>query len=902
MSAAILTGWLCAALACLPSAAGQQAPAAAPNEADYYSVDYLVPPEGSRIEVGGLDFLPDGRLVVSTRRGQVWLVSNPTARDPRDARFTLFDEGLQEGLGLKVVGNRIFVLQRAELSELLDRDNDGRCDEIRRVASDWGVSGHYHEFAFGLPRDRDGNFYISLNVSFGDPQWWHGRSTVPYRGWVLKLTPEGKTIPFASGFRSPCGLGMNLEGDLFETDNQGDWMPACPIFHVQEGGFYGHPASQNWTPEFREAGRIASDTVPTTRARQPAAVWIPYDWSRSAGSLVVDDTGGKFGPFGGQMFVAELTNGMVFRAMLEKVRGQYQGAVIPFRQHVGSAVRVAFAPDGTLFAGFTDRGWGGQPPADGLGRIRPTGREPLEIRNVHLLDTGFEVEFTQPLRAAPQASAIQLFQYDYDYWWEYGSPARHQTPLAVSAVALSSDRRTAVLTTPGLKPGMCARMRLEGLVSQAGERLLHEEFAYTINQMPGGDATTELVAKLVPPPPAKESSAEGMLELSWGDALDSWTQTGWRAVASEISLDKGDRRRFAFGEARDAGRDAVLINDAAAAGSTPSELVSRFEFGDVDVHLDFMLPEGGNSGLYLMGRYEVQLLDSSGRTELKFGDCGGIYQGDPKLWAGRAPMFNAFRAPGQWHGLSVRFRAPRFDAAGRKTSNARFERVMIDDVLLQENVEVPAPTGGAISTPPEVAVGPLRLQGDHGVVAFKNIWVRPVVEVSAAGESLFDGTTLSGWQPTSGWSAKDGVLRAEAGAQPLGLDQSDLGDVRLCFEARVASKTSAEVSLRGARAAQAGYAMALDVFSDRAERAGSLLGRSPVRGQLAAPNLWFRVELMVRDEPAGTRITSILNGLPVAESLDPQRSFARGGLWFSGPIGGGLELRNLRLEALSGAR
>jgi hypothetical protein len=129
----------------------------AQDESAYYTVDHLVPPDGERLEVGGLDFLPDGRLVCSTRRGQVWIAENPLAQDPRDARFTLFAEGLFEGLGLEVVDGEIYVLQRTELSKLLDTASDGRCDTIETVSNDWGSSGNYHEFAFGLPRGKDGN-------------------------------------------------------------------------------------------------------------------------------------------------------------------------------------------------------------------------------------------------------------------------------------------------------------------------------------------------------------------------------------------------------------------------------------------------------------------------------------------------------------------------------------------------------------------------------------------------------------------------------------------------------------------------------------------------------------------------------------------------------------------------
>src|SRR5262249_31227130 len=162
--------------------------------------DYLKPPDGAVLEVGGMDFLSDGRLLVSTRRGQVWLVDHPLDADPAAARFSLFAEGLDEGLGLKVLPGKgthgkaedeIYVLQRSELSRLRDIDGDGRVDHIDAVASDWGLSGNYHEFAYGLPADAQGNLFMSLNVSFLSPEWWHGESAVPWRGWLLQVSPGG---------------------------------------------------------------------------------------------------------------------------------------------------------------------------------------------------------------------------------------------------------------------------------------------------------------------------------------------------------------------------------------------------------------------------------------------------------------------------------------------------------------------------------------------------------------------------------------------------------------------------------------------------------------------------------------------------------------------------------------
>ena len=156
-------------LALVALACGVQPVVALQSEADYWTVYYLTPPSGEVLEVGGIDFLPDGRLIVSTRRGQVWIIDDPLAEDPADAGFTLFAEGLWEGLGLNVHDGEIFVLQRTELSRLVDIDGDDICDEIETICNDWGVSGNYHEFAFGLPIDDEGNFYVSFNVSFFSP-------------------------------------------------------------------------------------------------------------------------------------------------------------------------------------------------------------------------------------------------------------------------------------------------------------------------------------------------------------------------------------------------------------------------------------------------------------------------------------------------------------------------------------------------------------------------------------------------------------------------------------------------------------------------------------------------------------------------------------------------------------
>ncbi|MGV8878784.1 MAG: 3-keto-disaccharide hydrolase [Sphingobacteriaceae bacterium] len=160
-------------------------------------------------------------------------------------------------------------------------------------------------------------------------------------------------------------------------------------------------------------------------------------------------------------------------------------------------------------------------------------------------------------------------------------------------------------------------------------------------------------------------------------------------------------------------------------------LITKNEFGDLALELDFMMAKNSNSGVYLQGRYELQLFDSWTQIDPKFSDCGGIYQRfDGKGFEGVPPMVNVAKAPGLWQHLKIKFRAPRFDAQGKKTENARFEEVYLNGTLVQQQVAVTGPTLAAIFND-EKATGPIVFQGDHGAVAFRNIRYQPLTEVTS---------------------------------------------------------------------------------------------------------------------------------------------------------------------------
>lgn len=207
-----------------------------------------------------------------------------------------------------------------------------------------------------------------------------------------------------------------------------------------------------------------------------------------------------------------------------------------------------------------------------------------------------------------------------------------------------------------------------------------------------------------------------------GSDFSAWREQGeWKVVKDALVNSKDETKLDS-----NAGMGEIMNGPN---GNTV-DLYTKKEYGDVDAHVEFMIPKGSNSGVYFMGRYEIQIFDSFGVTEPKHSDCGGIYQrwdparGEGKEgYEGHPPLVNAAKKPGRWQILNVKFRAPQFDANGKKTANAVFEKVVLNGLTIHENVELKGPTRGPNQD--ERATGPLVLQGDHGPVAFRNIVITP---------------------------------------------------------------------------------------------------------------------------------------------------------------------------------
>lgn len=219
-----------------------------------------------------------------------------------------------------------------------------------------------------------------------------------------------------------------------------------------------------------------------------------------------------------------------------------------------------------------------------------------------------------------------------------------------------------------------------------------------------------------------EDTSSSVKMLFGGKDLSGWRKSaGDWLVVEKAAPDESDSTKFSLSRGK-----GVLVNGPK--GRTVN-LISLFEHGDVEAHIEFMVPKKSNSGVYFQGRYEIQVLDSWGVEKLKFSDCGGVYQRwiNRKGYGGNAPRVNASRRPGEWQTFDVVFRAPRFDASGEKVENARFVKVVHNGQVIHENVELLGPTRSATYENDEKPAGPLMLQGDHGPVAYRNIRLKPIV-------------------------------------------------------------------------------------------------------------------------------------------------------------------------------
>ncbi len=459
-------------------------------ESEYYRIVDLPLPKGSAIEVGSFDLLPDGRLAIGTRRGDIYLVEGAFDKRP-EPRFRRFASGLDEVFGLGYRDGAFYVTHQTEVSKITDRDGDGRADRFETLSDDWGFL-NYHEFAWGSRPDSNGDVWVVLGLSNS----YHYRAK--FRGWAFKVSPSGEATPIASGIRSAGGVAPNEHGEMFYVESQGPWNGSCSLKHLKPGGFMGHPIcfdayefapNMGGRPKEPESGsriHIEKKRVPQL---VPYAVVFPYrKMGQSISGFRVDRSGGKFGPFENQIFVADYSLSCVMRATTEKVNGVWQGACYPFLEGLGTGIlAIQFSPKGYLVTGGTNRGW----PVRGsrryaLERIEWTGKTPFEIERITIRPDGFRVRFTKPVdrTIASYPKVYRIAHFTHIFHKFYGSPEVDRGDSNVLGVKISSDGRDVDLRLEALVEGHVHEFDLVDVRSAEGKPLVHRNAYYTVNEIP----------------------------------------------------------------------------------------------------------------------------------------------------------------------------------------------------------------------------------------------------------------------------------------------------------------------------------------------------------------------------------------------------------------------------------
>ncbi len=567
------------------------------KESKYYSIVNVPIPDSVKLEVGGLVLTDADELGVSTRRGEVWLIKEPYGNTPNYNRFAF---GLHEPLGLNYKDSSFYLSQRGELTKLTDVDNDDRADLYQTIYS-WPLSGNYHDYSYGPKFKKNGNMLVTLNLSWIG----HGASLSKWRGWLLEITPNGEMTPIATGLRSPSGFELNENDEIFYTENQGDWVGSGRMTHLEKGDFAGNPEGLVWSGETNspldlkmedveeQSGMSLYEYSKKIPALKAPAIWFPHTiLGISTSDLIYDTTGGKFGPFEGQLFVGDQGHSKIMRVYMEKVNGVYQGAAFNFVEGFSSGIlRMIWGSDNSMFVGMTSRGWRSTGSAEyGLQRLVWNGKTPFEIKTMKAQEDGFILEFTKPInrKLGKETSTYQITSFNYKYHNTYGSPIVDQQKAIIQKVELSEDMRSARLTVDGMRLGFIHQLKIPDLIATTGEKLLHNTGYYTLNEVPGGVLKSR--------PIIDEKNTKGIVQpkrtnempITWQNGADQKigvaTKPGLTYDVEQIIVDKNSKIELTFTNNDDMLHNLVLTQMGKASVDKVGDMGLRLGLDGADLN------------------------------------------------------------------------------------------------------------------------------------------------------------------------------------------------------------------------------------------------------------------------------------------------------------------------------
>ncbi len=419
-----------------------------------YRIESYLPPKDNYgrpqlFEALGLAVAKDGTVVVATRTAGIWRLVK--------GEWQLFAEGIFDSLGVEIEDDKgltVVVGQKAELTRISDTNGDGLADSFETLYDAHSYHGNYHTYLHGPARGGDGAYYFAINLAHADKAIYKAGgmymgASGGLMGWAIRVTPKGEAELWANGLRSPAGIATAADGRVWYTDNQGEFVATSKLFLLEKDRFYGHPSGlvdlPGMTPDSPE---IAWEKV--SASREKAVVLFPHNIvANSPGHPVWDTSKGRFGMFGGQMFVGDQTQSNLLRVVTEVVNGVEQGVVMPFADKMESGVmRPVFLADGSMLVGQTGRGWqakGGHVAS--LQRLIWDGKTRyLDILQVKAVPQGFMVEFTQALPASITSEqlvqSLAMASWVYRDAPDYGSEVMGRREEVIRELKLSPDRKS----------------------------------------------------------------------------------------------------------------------------------------------------------------------------------------------------------------------------------------------------------------------------------------------------------------------------------------------------------------------------------------------------------------------------------------------------------------------------
>ncbi len=453
-----------------------------------YVVDQLTPPTENpwnrRVRFGGLDFFRDGkRAALCTWDGDIWIVSG-IDETLEKLTWKRFASGSYETLGLRIVDDVIYTSGRDQITRYHDFNKDGEADFYENFNNEITSSEGFHEFVFDLQTDTKGNFFLAKagpvrggGRGFGGD----GFGTISaHAGTVLKVSKDGRKVEvYATGFRAPNGMSVGPHDEVTTGDNEGSWVPACPLNWVEKNGFYGVEslAHQKSVPHFR-----------------PPLCWMSHNDIDNSGGGQVWVTSKKWGPLEGELLHMSYGKCTLYHVLKEKVGTQMQGGVVKIPlKFTSSTMRARFNPrDGQLYVTGL-QGW--QTSAakiTGLDRVRYTGKPVYSVNGLKVKKNAVEISFTQPLDPV-YASDVQNYsakRWNYQRAEEYGSPEfsvtdpqkKQRDELPIQTAKLSADGKTVTLEIADLKPVMGQSLNFNLKAKDGTE--INQVIQHTINAIP----------------------------------------------------------------------------------------------------------------------------------------------------------------------------------------------------------------------------------------------------------------------------------------------------------------------------------------------------------------------------------------------------------------------------------